>query len=81
MSPQDRLSRLADQLAEGLTFFNHLEPISKKFNSANEDICTSPGFHAMLKQLDESIAYVEKHVRESLLSVVTDFAKPNASQP
>ncbi|KAJ2965021.1 hypothetical protein NQZ79_g51 [Umbelopsis isabellina] len=60
---EDIYSRLAAQLAEGLTFFNHLEPISKKFNSANEDICTSPGFHAMLKQLDESIAYVEKHVQ------------------
>jgi hypothetical protein len=56
------LSKLADSLAEGLAYFNHLEPISKQFNAANEDICTSPSFLVMLRQLDESITYVEKNV-------------------
>jgi len=63
LAKQDRLSKLADSLAEGLAYFNHLEPISKQFNSANEDICLSPSFLVMLRQLDESIAYVEKNLR------------------
>ncbi|KAH8549971.1 Sec34-like family-domain-containing protein [Umbelopsis sp. PMI_123] len=63
LAKQDRLSKLADSLAEGLAYFNHLEPISKQFNAANEDICTSPSFLVMLRQLDESITYVEKNIR------------------
>ncbi|CAO3664413.1 unnamed protein product [Umbelopsis vinacea] len=63
LAKQDRLSKLADSLAEGLAYFNHLEPISKQFNSANEDICLSPSFLIMLRQLDESLAYVEKNLR------------------
>ncbi|OAD77376.1 hypothetical protein PHYBLDRAFT_131111 [Phycomyces blakesleeanus NRRL 1555(-)] len=62
LQEQDRLTHLADALAERLAYFNHLEPIAKLFNSPGDDICLRPEFIGMLQTLDECIEYMQQHV-------------------
>ncbi|KAI7868135.1 Sec34-like family-domain-containing protein [Spinellus fusiger] len=61
LKEQNRLTSLADSLAERLAYFNHLEPIAKLFNSPGDDICLKPEFISMLQTLDECIDYMQQH--------------------
>ncbi|KAJ8655596.1 hypothetical protein O0I10_008684 [Lichtheimia ornata] len=63
LNEQERLTRLADALAERLTYFNQLEPIAKLFNSPGEDVCLHPEFVPMLQKLDECIQYMQQHLK------------------
>lgn len=61
LEEEDRLTRLADGLAERLAYFNQLEPIAKLFNSPGDDICLNEEFIPMLTKLDECIQYMQDH--------------------
>ncbi|KAI7904190.1 Sec34-like family-domain-containing protein [Cokeromyces recurvatus] len=61
LEDQDRLTELADELRERLSYFNELEPIAKLLNSPGEDICLDKQFTPMLGKLDECIEYMKKH--------------------
>ncbi|KAF7728396.1 Golgi transport complex subunit 3 [Apophysomyces ossiformis] len=62
LEKQERSVRLADALAERLSYFNHLEPIAKLFNLPGDDICLHPEFMPMLQTLDECIDYMQQHL-------------------
>ncbi|KAG0181129.1 Golgi transport complex subunit 3 [Apophysomyces sp. BC1021] len=62
LQKQERSMRLADALADRLSYFNHLEPIAKLFNSPGDDICLHRDFVPMLQTLDECIDYMQQHL-------------------
>ncbi|KAI9314096.1 Sec34-like family-domain-containing protein [Dichotomocladium elegans] len=63
LNEQERLTRLADALADRLAYFNQLEPIAKLFNSPGEGVCLHPDFVPMLQKLDDCIEYMQQHLK------------------
>ncbi|KAI8137696.1 Sec34-like family-domain-containing protein [Fennellomyces sp. T-0311] len=70
LNEQERLIKLADELADRLAYFNQLEPIAKLFNSPGDDVCLHPDFVPMLQRLDECIEYMQQHCMTRGMTVV-----------
>ncbi|KAG0934174.1 hypothetical protein G6F57_009357 [Rhizopus arrhizus] len=58
---QLQLTRLADGLADRLSYFNPLENVARLLNSSKENVCLDPEFIPVLNQLDQCIAYMNEH--------------------
>ncbi|KAJ3190367.1 Golgi transport complex subunit 3 [Gaertneriomyces sp. JEL0708] len=63
MEDQSNLATLATQLADRLSYFNELEPISKLFSSPGDQVCLDDRFLPMLMRLDECLAFIQSHMQ------------------
>lgn len=64
LSAQLRSSKLADEIHENLQYYDFLDPVSRRLNApgAGNSVRTKD-FSDMLKRLDESLDYMQTHVR------------------
>lgn len=64
ISAQKQSTRLSDDINENLRYYDYLEPITRRLNAPGAgSMVRSKDFSGMLRNLDESIDYMESHVR------------------
>ncbi len=64
ISAQKKSTKLADDINNNLLYFDYLEPITRRLNAPGAgSLVRSKNFSDMLRNLDESIDYMEAHVR------------------
>jgi hypothetical protein len=86
LSDQKKTSKLAEDLAGNLQYYNYLEPITRRLNAPGAgNFVRRTEFSEMLSNLDTCIDYMQAHVRfpDQILSSVTNKAcsPNNASRP
>jgi hypothetical protein len=63
VAEQQRVTRLADDIAENLQYYSYLEPITRRLNAPGAgNFVRSKEFSDMLARLDECLEYMGTHV-------------------
>jgi hypothetical protein len=63
LNDQNRITKLADDISENLSFYTYLEPITRRLNAPGAgSFVRSKEYSEMLSNLDACLDYMQTHV-------------------